>query len=40
LPKDTTIFSDVGFRLAFTDPACLPNAQRAIIAQAAYLTAP
>ncbi len=33
-------FADVGFRLAFTDPACVPNAQRAVIGQASYLTAP
>jgi formylglycine-generating enzyme required for sulfatase activity len=33
------LFADVGFRLAFTDPRCLGNAQRAVIRQAAYLTA-
>jgi hypothetical protein len=40
LPKGAMSFADVGFRLAFTDPACLPNAQRAIIGQVTYLTAP
>ena len=40
LPRDPSCFADVGFRLAFTDPACLPNAQRAVIAQVTYLTAP
>jgi hypothetical protein len=40
LPKDQNQFADVGFRLAFTDPASLPNAQRELIAQAPYLTAP
>jgi hypothetical protein len=40
LPRNANQFSDVGFRLAFTDPACLANAQREVIAQAPYLTAP
>jgi hypothetical protein len=42
LPDAThpTVFADVGFRLAFTDPASIPNAQRAVIGQASYLTAP
>ena len=40
LPKDQNRFADVGFRLAFTDPASLANAQKALIAQAEYLTAP
>jgi hypothetical protein len=40
LPKNFSQFSDVGFRLAFTDPECLANAQRAVIGQAVYLTAP
>lgn len=35
-----TQFADVGFRLAFTDPASLINAQRAVISQSNYLTAP
>jgi hypothetical protein len=35
-----TMFADVGFRLAFTDPASVANAQRAVITQSAYLTAP
>ena len=42
LPDAThpTVYADVGFRLAFTDPASVPNAQRAVIGQASYLTAP
>jgi hypothetical protein len=35
-----TMFADVGFRLAFTDPNSLVNAERAVIAQSSYLTAP
>jgi hypothetical protein len=35
-----SVFADVGFRLAFTDPASISNAQRAVIGEAPYLTAP
>jgi hypothetical protein len=36
----TKSFADVGFRLAFTDPMSVVNAERAVIAQSSYLTAP
>jgi hypothetical protein len=35
-----SVFADVGFRLAFTDPASVSSAQRAVIGEAPYLTAP
>lgn len=38
--ENPTVFSDVGFRLTFTDPASIPNARRAVIGEASYLTAP